>query len=240
MNMRKLVIALFLTSILVSGCKASSNADASDDTNTEEQDSNSSANHEQADEENETSSDSHTDESKDAADSASSDQSNGNETGSSSSDQKNKDDQPINDVKKHTFETTQQAANEMKNYRQVTQTNIDLGHDIKGSSDAGAGHQYISWNEGNWLIELDYPTDPKYAPKKNADNKELAKKIVEYLDTHYLPAPKDKGVIKIRGFKDSPQTLIRWQVDNVIYEIKSSENNPMETIKEAVKAGKDL
>ncbi|MGY4688677.1 hypothetical protein [Salibacterium sp. K-3] len=143
-------------------------------------------------------------------------------------------------VEKQSFDSPEKAAASISDYRTVKQTNIDLGHGITALQDAGAGHKFISWNEGNWLIKMDYPIQSKSAVKKHPDNRKLAETIVAYLENHYLPAPDNQGVIKIRGFKDSPSSVVKWQDGRVVYELKSEKNNPMELIKRAVEAGKNL
>ncbi|SFL94863.1 hypothetical protein [Salibacterium qingdaonense] len=143
-------------------------------------------------------------------------------------------------VEKQSFDNSEKAAAAISDYRTVKQTNIDLGHGITALQDAGAGHKFISWNEGNWLIKIDYPIQSKYAVKNHPDSRKLAETIVAYLETHYLPAPDNQGVIKIQGFKDSPSSVVKWQDGRVVYELKSEKNNPMELIKRAVEAGKNL
>ncbi len=238
MNLKKLAIASLFMSAVLSGC--TSNSEASEDTDTNQSETNDQASavddtgNDQLQEEADSKDNNQGDTEEGSSDEGASD----NATDSSAN--KNSSDSTENGIEKHTFNSAKEAANYIKDYRTVEQTNVDLGHGIKASQDAGAGHKYIVWNEGNWLIKIDYPNDPQNAPEKYPDNMELATTIVNYLEDHYLPAPKDKGVIKIRGFKDSPNTLIQWQKDKFVYVIESNKNNPMETIKKAVDSRKKL
>ncbi|WHY71777.1 hypothetical protein [Fictibacillus enclensis] len=154
-------------------------------------------------------------------------------------DKPSSDDVHDQDVNKTTYKTNEEAAEAIKGYEKIEQTNVDLGHDIKAFAEGAAGHQYLSWNEGRWLIQVNYPSDPQYAIDKNVDGLGFSKKIVAYLETHYLPAPKDKGIVKINGFKDSGVTTVQWQKGKVVYEIKSTKNSPIETLEKAVEAGKN-
>jgi uncharacterized protein YceK len=140
-------------------------------------------------------------------------------------------------VVKRTFNSKEEAAASISGYQRITETNMDLGHNIKAFAEGAAGHQFISWNEGRWLIRVDYPNDLQYAAQKGIDGETFAKSVVNYLEKYYLPAPGDKGIIKIGCFKNSPQTLIQWQENNIVYEIKSDKNNPLETIHKAVETG---
>lgn len=110
--------------------------------------------------------------------------------------------------------------------------NVDLGHGIKAISDAGAGHQYLSWNEGRWFINIDSPTDPQYANKNYPTAVELGKKIVSYLEDHMLPPPHDKGEIKISTWKNNNETKIQWQEQDIIYRLKTK-REPIEALKMA-------
>lgn len=236
MKTRYLVTTLLFGGLLITGCtnQDQSQPDATNDNNEPEQ--------------TETQNKTDMDQNTDTTDTQSSqDQAAESEDESSSTDPSDESSSTENEsaslpegVDKKEFESSKEAASYLDGYQKVSQTNIDLGHDIEGLQDSGTGHKYITWNEGNWYIGLDYPTDSKYALDKYADQENLAKDIVTYLESHYLPAPEDKGVIKIRGFNDSPQTKIQWQKGKVVYEIVSDENNPMETLQKAVDAGKKL
>jgi len=238
-SIRYILSSLLISSLLISGC--SNQSQNQPETNGKEKNS------AQSDSQNKTNQDNNRS-SRDSGKQENSSDSNPDSTKRDESDQGSVTRTPSNSetpnipegVKEKEFGSVTEAANYINSYQKIKQTNLELSDEISALRDAGAGHKYISWNEGNWYITLDYPTDPQYALNKNVDEKKLAENIVEYLDTHYLPAPKEKGIIKIRGFKNSPQTKIQWQKDRVVYEIVSNQNNPLETIKKAVEAGKAL
>lgn len=142
-------------------------------------------------------------------------------------------------VKETSYSTEQEAINAIENYYKVEYTNLDLGHEIMASRDGAAGHQYIIWNEGKWLIELNFPTDPEYAIKEYESAEALAKEIVAYLEEHFLPAPDERGKIQIDGWREHPETIIQWQKGNKVYEIQQNTSNPIEVLKIAVEYGKE-
>jgi hypothetical protein len=140
-------------------------------------------------------------------------------------------------VQQTNYESASKAAQAIENYREVKQTNTDLGHSIQALVEGATGHQYISWNEGRWLIQMNFPTDPQYAYEPYPEGVELAKKVVEHLESHYLPAPEDRGMISINGFKDSPDTVIQWQTGKTVYTIENENGKPFEAIDKAVEFG---
>ena len=149
----------------------------------------------------------------------------------------NMDQQP-NLVKEYRYETEEEAINAIKDYYKVEQTNLDLGHNIKGFNEGAAGHQYISWNEGKWLIEVNFPTDSVYAIDDYENAEALAKAIVVYLEDHFLPPPDERGKIQINGFREHPETIIQWQEGNKVYVIQQKTANPLETLQIAVEHAK--
>lgn len=139
-----------------------------------------------------------------------------------------------NDVTEQIFDSEEEAINAIENYREVDQTNTDLGYGIMGFIEGAAGHQYVSWNEGNWLIEIDFPSDPQYAVDTYENGEAMAKAIVEYLESNTLPPPSQRGVISIRGFSEHPETLIRWQQGETVYEIDQKVADPIDALQIAV------
>lgn len=94
---------------------------------------------------------------------------------------------------------------------------IDLGHNITGYEDAGAGQRYLSWYEGNWALTV-------HATAVNQqDPKTLAVQIVNMLESYRLPAPSQYGAIKadVNSSYGSRNQLIMWQQNNVIYQLNA-------------------
>ena len=100
---------------------------------------------------------------------------------------------------------------------------IDLGYGIVGYQNSGMGKTLLAWNEGNWLLEVLYPIE-------NQMGIDLAKNIVDELESVFLPPPNDTG--RIRVVMTSPsqtETMIMWQKNEVVYRIDST-NNPIEIL----------
>ncbi|GHP14582.1 hypothetical protein YK48G_20070 [Lentilactobacillus fungorum] len=94
---------------------------------------------------------------------------------------------------------------------------IDLGHSITGHTQGGAGQQYISWNEGNWSINV------HGSKLNNTSPKQLATSMVTMFESYSLPAPKTQGSIKFSVGTGQDQT-ISWQDNNVIYTLKTNDH----------------
>ncbi|WP_406687707.1 hypothetical protein [Rossellomorea vietnamensis] len=160
-----------------------------------------------------------------------------NEDAGGSSDKANSDTSSENEeIQKKEYESAEDAAAAINGYEKVEQTNIDLGHGIKGLQEGAAGHEYLYWNEGDWLIKVDFPTDPKYRIDGYDGAEDMAKKVVEYLEKNYLPAPDEKGVITINGFKEHPETVVKWQKGKNVYTITSKEKEPFDALDTAVES----
>ncbi|MGY0693873.1 hypothetical protein ACW2QC_13980 [Virgibacillus sp. FSP13] len=105
-------------------------------------------------------------------------------------------------------------------------TEIDLGHGIKGYGEGAAGHAYFSWEEGNWIMSISSLT------KDQMNNPDIARLMVDFLETHYLPAPKDTGIVHVDypSGGNSVNVDIRWQENNMVYQLKTSKI-PLDALK---------
>ena len=160
-----------------------------------------------------------------------------NEGAGGSSDKTNSDTSSENeDIQKQQYESAEDAAAAIKGYEKVEQTNIDLGHGIKGLQEGAAGHEYLYWNEGDWLIKVNFPTDPEYRIDGYDGAEDMGRKVVDYLEKNYLPAPDEKGVITINGFKEHPETVVQWQKGKTVYTITSKEKEPFDALDTAVES----
>ena len=94
----------------------------------------------------------------------------------------------------------------------------DLGYGITGYGEGAAGTQYFSWEEGNWLFSI------RSVSEDQMDNPGIAKKIVDYLEVHYLPAPDDQGVVYIQYPQGGEEVNvdIRWQDGNIVYQLRTT------------------
>lgn len=132
------------------------------------------------------------------------------------------------------YESKKKAAGQVRFFK-VENKNLDLGHDIMAREGAGAGHVYISWNEGRWLFQIDSPTNPDYFYDGYGSRKEVAKNIVAFLEENWNPPPPSDqyGYINVNLWKDSHGIKIRWQEDRVVYHIQTHQS-PIAGMKMAV------
>ncbi|KOP78511.1 hypothetical protein AMS59_11750 [Lysinibacillus sp. FJAT-14745] len=107
-----------------------------------------------------------------------------------------------------------------ENFSQNGGQKVDLGYNIKGYQDAGAGSLWTGWNEGRWALATHTRTDNSEAGVK------LAKQAVQFLETHMLPIPKQNGFAHVDVYKSG--NLIVWQDEKLVYTLDS--------IKEPLKA----
>lgn len=105
----------------------------------------------------------------------------------------------------------------------------DLGYGITGYSEGAAGTQYFSWEEGNWLFSISSVSEDQM------DNPGIAKKIVDYLEDHYLPAPDGQGVVYIQYPQGGEEVNvdIRWQDGNIVYQLRTT-RVPLEALEMTV------
>ena len=141
------------------------------------------------------------------------------------------------------YQDASAAKDNMLPYRKVDISGVpsdyqmNLGRNIKAEENAGAGHQWLYWNEGRWFLRLDSPTDPAFKNNKYPDRDQLAKDIVAYLDNYMLPAPQQIGVIYIMDWVGNQKQIdnsstIQLQKDKTVYQITSTD--PMVALKVAV------
>lgn len=96
---------------------------------------------------------------------------------------------------------------------------VDLGHGIKGMAEGAAGSQYLTWQEGRWTLQI------RSVSEDEMNNPGIAKKMVEYLESHTLPVPEDKGYIKVEypsGGK-SVHVTVSWQDGHKIHQLKTDQ-----------------
>lgn len=102
---------------------------------------------------------------------------------------------------------------------------IELGYDLTGYQDAGAGSTWTSWNEGRWAFAAHAQTD-------DAENgTDLAKEAVEYLEENALPIPKQHGFAHLDV--EQQDNRILWEEETTVYTIDQVKE-PMDGLKIAV------
>lgn len=88
---------------------------------------------------------------------------------------------------------------------------VDLGYDITGYQDAGAGSVYTGWNEGQWALAV-------HARTSNSEQgTELAKEAVEFLEKNSLPVPNPHGYAHLDSERETNRIL--WQDGTTVYVI---------------------
>lgn len=127
---------------------------------------------------------------------------------------------PYAQFKKITYNTTADASAQV-NYLSQDNLNgletVDLGNNITGYVDAGAGQRYLSWHEGNWSLTV------HATAVTNQDPKLLATQIVDMLEEYSLPAPLQHGTITadMGTSYGSKNQIITWQMNNVVYQLSA-------------------
>lgn len=117
-------------------------------------------------------------------------------------------------------------ANEVISYEDFSKVGgqkMNLGHQIIGYQDAGAGALWTSWNEGRWALATHTRTT------KPDQGLELAKQAVEFLETNTLPIPKPNGSIHLDAIK-STENNVRWQNKNIVFSIEKVKD-PIDALK---------
>jgi len=120
------------------------------------------------------------------------------------------------------YESADEASEQIafENFSQKGGQEVNLGSNIKGYQDAGAGSLWTGWNEGRWAVATHTRTDNPEAGVK------LAKQAVQFLESHMLPIPKQHGSARLDVYESG--NLIVWQEDKLVYTLDS--------IKEPLKA----
>ncbi|HWI47650.1 MAG TPA: hypothetical protein VNU45_05405 [Rummeliibacillus sp.] len=112
-----------------------------------------------------------------------------------------------------------------EDFSKVGGQKMNLGHNIIGYQDAGAGALWTSWNEGRWAIATHTRTT------KPELGLELAKQAVDYLEKNTLPIPKPNGSIRLDAIK-STENNVKWQNKNIVYSIEKVKD-PIDALKTA-------
>ena len=97
--------------------------------------------------------------------------------------------------------------------------NVDLGHGIRGLAEGAAGSQYLTWQEGRWTLQI------RSRSEDQMNNSGIAKKMVEYLESHRLPAPKDKGLFHVQYANGGDQVRVTtsWQDGKRLHQLKTDQ-----------------
>lgn len=94
---------------------------------------------------------------------------------------------------------------------------VDLGDDIIGYQDAGAGSSFITWHEGRWSFMMRSRNDESGAEA----GKELAREIVDKLSKQLLPPPNENGagLFNASEGNEVETNRLAWQEGHIVYEV---------------------
>lgn len=125
-------------------------------------------------------------------------------------------------LSKKTYDNQAQARENIR-YFDVTQSQdlpkVDLGYNIEGVLDSGAGQSYLEWNEGNWSLSV-------HASAYNGQEAiPTGKQIVSLLEQNMLPAPNDRGSFVVDMTTD--EVTLMWMKENVVYTLEGKDLNTM-------------
>jgi hypothetical protein len=129
----------------------------------------------------------------------------------------------IGTVKGTLYNTATQAGNYInyQDYKKYESGNpsVDLGYGIKGYIDAGAGSEYLGWNEGRWSLTV-------RARTVHGNNvKTVGKQIVAYLEKEMLPPPHQRGAGEFSADElTNRNQRISWQNKNADYEVSDTKD----------------
>jgi hypothetical protein len=95
---------------------------------------------------------------------------------------------------------------------------VNLGYNIKGYQDRGAGQEYIQANFGNWSLVTHGSNFGKYQGVADRE----AKSIVSFIQNNQLPVPQKNGSIKV---ENDGSATVTWQAGMVVYSVKANQFN---------------
>jgi hypothetical protein len=129
----------------------------------------------------------------------------------------------IGTVKGTLYNTATQAGNYInyQDYKKYESGNpsVDLGYGIKGYIDAGAGSEYLGWNEGRWSFTV------RASTVHGGSLKPEGKQIVAYLEKGMLPPPHQIGAGEFTaGELTNRNQRISWQNKNTDYEVSDTKD----------------
>ena len=139
-----------------------------------------------------------------------------------------------NSISTTSYSTVAQAANQVLQIGapfSLQGTKLNLGLGITASATGAMGSARYEWREGNWDIEIRFYT-------ANQGVEQVAKNMVSYLHTHWLPAPNNHGVIVVQSSAPNPSayhwnSTIAWQEGTKVFQLKQS-GNPVQALSNVV------
>ncbi|MEG1504055.1 MAG: membrane lipoprotein lipid attachment site-containing protein [Enterococcus sp.] len=125
---------------------------------------------------------------------------------------------PIAQYQRQTYASNAEAQSAVGQNYDPNGQQVDLGHNITGYQNSGAGSTYLTWKEGNWSIGVQANNLEQENPVP------FAKQVVEYLEGAFLPVPQTVGQISLRvSASDYQSNRIAWQNNQAVYTIMNSD-----------------
>ncbi|MDR0922469.1 MAG: LysM peptidoglycan-binding domain-containing protein [Lactobacillales bacterium] len=109
--------------------------------------------------------------------------------------------------------TSADEAVQAVNQPQPSGQEVPLGYNIIGKSNNGAGSQYITWREGNWVLGVQGRIE------EGSPAVVYAQKVVALLEQYFLPAPSNAGAIRMTV---DGQSTLSWNENNAVYTVTHS------------------
>lgn len=123
---------------------------------------------------------------------------------------------------KSTYASKDEARQAIQIYDQNQATHlpaVDLGYQIEGTLDSGAGQSYLQWREGNWSLYV-------HASAYNGQNTiPTGQAVVKLLEQYMLPIPDDQASLTVDLVAD--HTTLKWMKGNVVYTLEGKDYNAL-------------
>lgn len=122
---------------------------------------------------------------------------------------------------KHSYSSSN-AASQQVGYQNVADVKglptVNLGYNVKGYQDRGAGQEYIQANFGNWSLLTHGSNFGKYQGVADRE----AKSVVAFIQNNQLPIPQKAGSIKV---ENDGSATVTWQAGTIVYSVKANQFN---------------
>ncbi|MBU5310301.1 hypothetical protein [Ligilactobacillus saerimneri] len=139
----------------------------------------------------------------------------GHNRGVALNDSRLNDSQPFLTLSKKTYGSRTEATATVKysdGKAEVKLPHVDLGYNIVGTVNSGAGQRYLHWNEGRWSLGV------RGSAVAGQDPKKTARKVVALTQAYALPVPETRGA---GTFEVDNSGTISWVKGNAVYTLKS-------------------
>lgn len=139
----------------------------------------------------------------------------GHNRGVALNDSRLNDSQPFLTLSKKTYGSRTEATATIKysnGKADVNLPHVDLGYNIVGIVNSGAGQRYLHWNEGRWSLGV-------RGSATGQDPKKTARKVVALTQSYALPTPETRGS---GTFEVDKGGTISWVEGKAVYTLNSA------------------